>query len=152
LNNILKIQKLAGKVLATPRVPRKGDALEQVIAELIGGPDANSKHVEIAGQYLRALTEIASRRFIPDFQEFAEKPGLDVTTSRIVLAIADYCSQMSIPFRGEPRARQADHSSVHIAKSEASLLVIETLQTLQIGFKPSEVATHMKKARSVFKP
>ena len=73
-----------------------------------------------------------------------------MTTSRVVLAVAEYCSIKNIPFTGGPRSTQADNRAVHIAKAEAAKLVKDVLDALGLAHKPAQIATHMKKARSAF--
>ena len=144
-----EIQTVARSILGTPTVRQELNEVEQTIAELLGESEANYSHVEKARKYLVLLAEIADFPVPSNLNAFAVKPELDVTTSRVVLAVEEYCSIKDIPFTGGPRSTQADNKAVHIAKSEAAKLVKEVLDALGLVHKPAQIATHMKKARSV---
>lgn len=144
------IQTSARRILDTPVVRQELNEVEQTIAELLGELEANYSHVEKARQYLALLAEIADFPVPLNLNAFREKPELDVTTSRVVLAVKEYCSIKDIPFTGGPRSMQADKKAMHIAKAEAAKLVKEVLDALHLDHKPAQIATYMNKARSAF--
>ena len=150
LDAMKKIQTSARSILDTPVVRHELNEVEQTIAELLGELEANYGHVEKARQYLALLAEIADFPVPSDLNAFGEKSELDVTTSRVVLAVAEYCSIKNIPFTGDPRRTLADDKAVHIVKIKAAKLVKEVLDALDLDPKPAQIATHMKKARSAF--
>ena len=144
------IQTSARSILDTPVIRQELNEVEQTIAELLGELEANYNHVEKARQYLALLAEIADFPVPLNLNAFREKPELDVTTSRVVLAVEEYCSIKDIPFTGGPRSTQADNKAVHIAKAEAAKLVKEVLDALDLEHDPAQIATHMKRARRAF--
>ena len=150
LDAMTEIQTSARSILNTPVVRHELNEVEQTIAELLGELEANYSHVKKARKYLALLAEIADFPVPSNLKAFAVKPELDGTTSRVALAIAEYCSIKNIPFTGGPRRAQADNRAVHIAKAEAAKLVKDVLDALGLAHKPAQIATHMKKARRSF--
>ena len=150
LDAMTEIQTSARSILNTPVVRHELNEVEQTIAELLGELEANYSHVEKARKYLALLAEIAEFPVPSNRKAFAVKNELDVTTSRVVLAVAEYCSIQNIPFKGGPRRTQADDKAVHIVKSKVAKLVKEVLDALDLAHDPAQIATHMKKARRSF--
>ena len=150
LNAMKEIQTSAKFILDTPVVRQELNEVEQTIAELLGELEANYSHVEKARRYLALLAEIADFPVPSDLSAFGEKSELDVTTSRVALAVAEYCSIKNIPFTGGPRRAQADNKAVHIATAEAAELVKQVFDALNLVHDPAQIATHMKKARRAF--
>ena len=150
LDAMTEIQSSAKSILNTPAVRQELNEVEQTIAELLGELEANYSHVEKARKYLALLAEIADFPVPSNLNAFAVKPELDVTTSRVVLAVEEYCSVKDIPFTGGPRSMQADKKAVHIAKAEAAKLVKDVLDALGLKHDPAQIATHMNKARRAF--
>lgn len=150
LDAMTKVQTFARVILDTPAVRQELNEVEQTIAELLSTSKANDSHVIKARKYLALLAEIADFPVPSNRKAFAVKNELDVTTSRVVLAVAEYCSIQNIPFKGGPRRAQADDKAVHIVKSKVAKLVKEVLDALDLAHDPAQIATHMKKARRSF--
>lgn len=148
IEKLNELHSAAETILATPHANREVSALEIAIADIIGRPVGWSG-VPGARRYIAILKELASVPIPPNLAKFGEKPELDAMTTRIVIAIAEYCSRLGIQFAGRPKRQQADNKAVHFAKSGAAKLVEDVLDALAVDYKPSQIATHMTKAQSV---
>lgn len=142
-----KLRELARKITEESDGDRWIDPTELAVADILEGPDWSNVHR--AQHYIGLLERIASTPLPDNLKGFAQRPPVDPSVTRIVSAVAHYCSKKGIPFSGEPRASQTSESVTYPIKSEAAKLTFGVLQALGINVPPQTLATHMKTARQV---
>ena len=96
IEKLKELHTAAKAILNTPQENRPVSALEIAIADIIGGPDAGRAGIIGAKRFIEMLKELVSIPVRQNLTEFGEKPELDVTTTRIVVGIAEYCRNSEI--------------------------------------------------------